>query len=75
MAQFNMNKPLNTPIPISELKDDPKIQDIMKKIESGEISLNTGDPDEPIIWTPEDEARLDAALALMFERNKKDKND
>lgn len=72
-----MNKPypLNTPIPISELKDDPEIQDILKRIQSGEISLNTGDPDEPIIWTPEDEARLDAALALMFERNKKEQND
>lgn len=72
-----MNKPypLNTPILISELKDDLEIKNLLKKIQSGEISFNTGDLDEPIIWTHEDEARLDTALVKMFELNKKDKND
>lgn len=72
-----MNKPypLNTPIPISELKNDLEIKDFLKKIWSGEISPNTGDPDKTIIWTIEDKARLDIALQKMFDKNKKDKND
>ena len=59
-----MKYPLNTPIPISEVKDEPKIHDFIKKIESGEITFNTGDVVAP--WTPEDIARLDEVLEKHY---------
>lgn len=61
VSLYEQTHPLNTPIPISELKDDPQIQDVLKKIQSGEITLGTGDDNIPP-WTKEDIARLDKAL-------------
>lgn len=51
------------PIPISEC-DDPIVKEILKKIESGELSLSSGPVD--VEWTEEDKKRLNEALAKAF---------
>lgn len=52
-------------IPIAEAaKRDPLIAEALEKIKSGEISFNCGPLN--VVWTPEDIARLDAALAKVF---------
>lgn len=54
----------NTAIPISEVMDNPEIQEIVKKIQSGQLSLGTGD-DIPE-WTQEEEQRLTNVLAEIY---------
>ena len=58
-------KHMNKPIPISECGDNPEIQEILRKLETGEIHLNTGKEDIPE-WTPEEIARLDSVLAKVY---------
>lgn len=51
------------PIPLEQAKSDPRIQQLVSAIEKDTISAEAPSGFDPVVWTPADENRLDAALA------------
>jgi len=44
-------------------KNDPRIQNLVDQIRKDQLSAEAPNGFDPVVWTPSDEARLDAALA------------
>ena len=45
---------------------DPDLIEMIGKIERGELSASSGDPDDITLWTEDDKIRLHAALTKCF---------
>ncbi len=58
-------------VPLAQAaNDDPRIQNLVDKVKSGQLSAEAPSGHDPVIWTPTDEARLDEALAKRAERRR-----
>lgn len=62
----------NPPIPIVQAaNDDPRIRALVDKVKLDQLSAEAPSGFDPVVWTPADEQRLDAALAKRAERRAK----
>ena len=58
-----------TPI-LEAAKEDPRVQELVEAVRKGQISAEAPSGYDPVVWTPADEARLDAALAKRSEKRR-----
>jgi hypothetical protein len=62
----------NQSIPVAEaVKTDPRAQEFVGRVKAGTIQAEAPSGYDPVIWTPDDEARLDKALADHYGTQKK----
>ena len=55
------------PVPIQEaLKDDPRINDVLKKIANGEVTMTAPSAAAENEWTDADRQRLDEVLSRYY---------